>query len=74
MTNVVNFPIIPRHVTQSNDARAEAIEGLAKSIQNAVSVCGRKFVFDQLTEAMRIADTSDWRAKARKAFTQKEPQ
>lgn len=67
---VINFPIIPRpvvYVTHQDESelRAQVIDELASALRRAVSVCGQKYVFDQLTAAMRIADTNGWRARTR---------
>jgi len=58
-------PVIHVAPEDERELRAQVIDELASALRRAVSVCGQKYVFDQLTAAMRIADTNGWRDRAR---------
>ena len=69
MSNVVNFPIIPRPIpVETND---DPITALRKATDRCVRERGKQTTALVLTQYFQITDEIGWRNQARKMFSSK---
>jgi len=77
MSNILNFPIIPRatvHIAHEDetDPHTAAFEGLKKAIEYSNRRCGKAWTLNVLKSAIEVDDVNGWRNRARRMFDRKE--